>query len=189
MIKNDKRQQIMDSAIELISKRGYNGTTTKEIARIAGVAELTIFRYFGSKEKLFEDILATMSFNNRFIEIMPEIEQLNCKEGLIKIGTYLFDFLKKNKPLVTIMVTEINNFPLSTRKLHCENIDGVINRLSLYIKSRLCPMKQDSYVVARAFLGMLFGYFQFEEIIKERDVDEEEISYYVNGFVNIIINE
>ncbi len=47
------RSRILDAALELISERGYNGATTAEIARRAGVAEGTIYRYFKDKKELF----------------------------------------------------------------------------------------------------------------------------------------
>jgi len=47
------RTRILDAALHLISERGYNGATTAEIARRAGVAEGTIYRYFKDKKELF----------------------------------------------------------------------------------------------------------------------------------------
>ncbi|MEW8977859.1 MAG: TetR/AcrR family transcriptional regulator [Symbiobacterium sp.] len=47
------RRRILDAALDLISERGYNGATTAEIARRAGVAEGTIYRYFKDKKELF----------------------------------------------------------------------------------------------------------------------------------------
>lgn len=47
------RDRILEAALHLISERGYNGATTAEIARRAGVAEGTIYRYFKDKKELF----------------------------------------------------------------------------------------------------------------------------------------
>ena len=47
------RDKILEAALFLFSKKGYLGATTKEIAKEAGIAELTLFRHFASKEKLF----------------------------------------------------------------------------------------------------------------------------------------
>ena len=41
--------KIMDATMTLIIEKGYSGATTKEIARLAGVNESTIFRRFGEK--------------------------------------------------------------------------------------------------------------------------------------------
>jgi AcrR family transcriptional regulator len=46
------QQHLLDSAQRLFADRGYRGTTTKDIAQAAGVSEVLIFRYFGSKSEL-----------------------------------------------------------------------------------------------------------------------------------------
>ena len=50
------RRKIMDAAIRLFTENGYMETTTLAIAREAGVNEATIFRNFGSKKDLFQEI-------------------------------------------------------------------------------------------------------------------------------------
>lgn len=47
------RDRILDTALRLISELGYRGATTAQIARQAGVAEGTIYRYFRDKKELF----------------------------------------------------------------------------------------------------------------------------------------
>jgi AcrR family transcriptional regulator len=51
------KQKILEIAYTLFTKRGYLGSTTQSIAREAGVNEVTIFRLFGTKQKLFSAVL------------------------------------------------------------------------------------------------------------------------------------
>src|SRR5436305_11870802 len=53
----DRRRQLIEIAIDLFSRRGFAGTTTKEIAAAAGVTEAIIFRHFTTKEDLYKAIL------------------------------------------------------------------------------------------------------------------------------------
>lgn len=48
------RDRLLKAAHELFTDLGYRATTTKEIAARAHVAELTLFRHFGSKADIFE---------------------------------------------------------------------------------------------------------------------------------------
>ena len=48
------RARTLAAAHELFTTNGYRATTTKEICQLAGVAEPTLFRNFGSKAELFE---------------------------------------------------------------------------------------------------------------------------------------
>ena len=49
----DRRQQILESALTVFAEQGYEGATTKEIARRADVTQGLIYFYFPSKEDLF----------------------------------------------------------------------------------------------------------------------------------------
>ena len=52
----DKREVIMDAALELFVSRGFHGTTVPEIADRGGVGAGTIYRYFASKEVLGNEL-------------------------------------------------------------------------------------------------------------------------------------
>ncbi|MFS8084204.1 MAG: TetR/AcrR family transcriptional regulator [Acidobacteriota bacterium] len=57
MIGEERRMQILRVAMRLFSQRGFGGTTTKEIARAAGVSEAMVFRHFATKKELYSAIL------------------------------------------------------------------------------------------------------------------------------------
>src|SRR3954468_23502676 len=54
---DDRRQQLLNHAIELFSKRGFAGTRTKDIAAACGVSEGILFHHFATKEDLYRAIL------------------------------------------------------------------------------------------------------------------------------------
>jgi len=54
---DERRSQILQVAIGLFSEKGFSGTTTKEIARVAGVSEAMVFRHFATKSELYHAIL------------------------------------------------------------------------------------------------------------------------------------
>lgn len=51
------RQAILDSARLAFTRFGYDGVGVREIAKNAGVTAMLVNRYFGSKEKLFEEVV------------------------------------------------------------------------------------------------------------------------------------
>jgi AcrR family transcriptional regulator len=61
---------------EAFFERGYLGTTTKEIATLAGITETTLFRHFPSKEVIFEEVLKRYSFLQKLKELLPQVEDL-----------------------------------------------------------------------------------------------------------------
>jgi AcrR family transcriptional regulator len=73
----DKRSQIIDTAEELFSRKGFKGTSVREIAGIAGINIAMISYYFGSKEKLMEAVFEKRTDNIRFrVESLLQDEKL-----------------------------------------------------------------------------------------------------------------
>ena len=71
------RDRIVQSALRLFSRKGFRGTTIKDIAHEVGVTEGAIYRHFESKEELMEHITE---------KIAGEIDLLLTEEVLSKEG-------------------------------------------------------------------------------------------------------
>jgi TetR/AcrR family transcriptional regulator len=69
----DRKQQLIEVAIDLFSKKGFGGTTTKEIAAAAGVNEAIIFRHFATKQQLYAAILDNQINHPRHLESFAEL--------------------------------------------------------------------------------------------------------------------
>ena len=54
---DETKEKIAQATYKLIVERGYTRTTTKDIAKLAGVSEVTIFRKFQGKQEILEYIL------------------------------------------------------------------------------------------------------------------------------------
>src|ERR1700676_3028148 len=50
-----RRRGIVDAAVPLFARKGFTGTTTKEIAEAARVSEALVFKHFPSKAALYEE--------------------------------------------------------------------------------------------------------------------------------------
>lgn len=53
---------LLDAARELFTERGFDATTVRDIAARAGVNQALLFRYFGSKDALFEAAMESPGF-------------------------------------------------------------------------------------------------------------------------------
>ncbi len=70
----ERRRAIVAAAMPLFARKGFAGTTTKEIARAADVSEALVFQHFPSKAALYQEILL------QGCEGDPALEQLNALE-------------------------------------------------------------------------------------------------------------
>src|SRR5919201_5607722 len=53
----DRRAAILDAALEVFSRRGYNGASIDEIAQAAGISKALIYEHFPSKRDLHLSLL------------------------------------------------------------------------------------------------------------------------------------
>src|SRR3954471_23709784 len=100
MTGSDRRSQLLEIALNLFSKKGFNGTTTKEIAAQAGVTEAIIFRHFPNKAALYQAVLesgiACKGFDTWMATVQSCMER-DDDEGLFRaiaaamIGAYRSD--------------------------------------------------------------------------------------------------
>src|SRR5438094_2353952 len=74
-MKPDRRQQIIEAAMQVFAQKGFRGTTTRDLATHADVNEATIFRYFKSKEELYRAIIEHKAGEHRNLR-MEELERL-----------------------------------------------------------------------------------------------------------------
>ena len=85
---SEKERKILESAISIFSEKGFSGATTSEIAKNAGVAEGTIFRYFKTKKDILRSIL---------------IQTINIVSDKLVLGAVEKIFLSDDKDLRTVL--------------------------------------------------------------------------------------
>ena len=76
----DRREQIIDAAMQVFAQKGFTRATNKDIAREAGITPGLIYYYFESKEDLLKTIIETRSpaqlmttLPSQTFELPPEI--------------------------------------------------------------------------------------------------------------------
>jgi len=75
-IMTEKKEKILQSALELFAKEGYTATSTSKVAKHAGVSEGLIFRHFCNKEGLLHAILeeGENKLKTLFVDIVMETD-------------------------------------------------------------------------------------------------------------------
>ncbi|MGN7861569.1 TetR/AcrR family transcriptional regulator [Microbacterium sp. 22303] len=80
----ERRAQIILAALTVFGSRGYEGATTDQVARAAGVSQPYVVRLFGSKENLF---LATIEFSlDRLLSVFREALAASDEDGERPVG-------------------------------------------------------------------------------------------------------
>lgn len=182
------REKILSAALKLFSKKGYLGATTKEIAGEAGIAEVTLFRHFPSKEKLFEEVINAGSFLGTLKNLLPNLSDTDYEEALYLIAKRFLEFLYANKDLIRIMQSEIQTYPEKIHQIYHALIDEVYKTLAQYFiqmqKKKILREFNPEFGV-RAFFGMVFSYFNAEEFLMRRKYRTHDSDKAIKEFVGI----
>ena len=185
------KEKILESALKLFSQKGYLGATTKEIAKEAGIAEVTLFRYFPSKEALFEEVINNYSFLPKLKEILKKVETRSYKEVLKIIASEFLKLLESKKDLIRIMHSEMQRYPEKIKKIYESVIENTFKLLSNYfqkLQKEKILKEFNSELAARAFLGMFFSYFYAKEIKEFLNLQKEDVSQVIETYIDIFIN-
>jgi AcrR family transcriptional regulator len=188
---DETREKLLEATLELISEKGYLGATTREISALAGVSELTLFRKFGKKEHLFEEMLENYTFLPRLRDLLDEIGEMHVEEGLKTIGVRFLQTLQQRRPLVRILLSEISHYPEIMRSAYSQVIENIGRMLESYLEScrnrgELRPI--DMNLPAFSFQRVLFATFLNESIILGKKIEDERMEFMVGEIVEIFLN-
>ena len=109
---SEKEQLILDAALKIFEQKGFNAATTSEIAKEAGVAEGTIFRYFKTKKDILRKVLVKAieilapQIISKPIEILTNTDGVDEKEILKKILKERVTFLTNHLPIIKTVFAE-----------------------------------------------------------------------------------
>lgn len=113
-VENPKARLILDAALHLFSEKGYDLTSTDEIATLAGVSKATVYSHFKSKEELLVAVVKdkTSTFPATLLP-EPTDEPLELEAALRRIGEMQVSmFLTRcNFTLTHLVAMQASRFP------------------------------------------------------------------------------
>lgn len=101
MKSEDRRELILQAATEIFGAYGYHGSTTDQIAKTAGVSQPYVVRMFGTKERLFLEVIErALSFIlTTFRAVLAE----GHHDLRVRFGSAYVDLLKQRGLLLSLM--------------------------------------------------------------------------------------
>lgn len=127
------RQRLLDAAFRVCTERGLHGATTREIADAARVNEVTLFRHFGSKEKLIAALFqrSVAAQTDSFNEV--ELDSDNLQRAILHYAQRLDQILFENEGLIRTMLGESRRYPEQARQVISDSIKPLKQRLTAYL--------------------------------------------------------
>ncbi len=166
MTGDKRREQILQTAVELFSQRGFRGTTTKEIARMAGVSEAMVFRHFANKDALYGAILDNKGCQDGVHKFPWEENEalktaIEAKDDFAVFYNIGLDALNKHQSdagfMRLLFYSALEEHELAERFFN-EFVERIYQFISGYVILRQkdgAMREMNPRIVVRAFLGML----------------------------------
>jgi AcrR family transcriptional regulator len=132
-----RREHILETALKLFARHGFDGTSTKQIAQAAGIAEGLIFHYFPSKDDLLNAVFETRhSYFGEFRSLLEEAEHKPASEILHELATGWLNTLRREKDITLVLFSTAQTNPKVGAALRTLIGEG-ISRLSAYLRARV----------------------------------------------------
>lgn len=100
---NDKKERIMEESLKLFYEKGFDKTTTSEIAEKSEIAKGTLFNYFKTKKDLINQVY--LYSKKKLIENTSNINEEDINKGLENLWNNLIDFGLNNPEVLNFLVS------------------------------------------------------------------------------------
>lgn len=190
----EKQINILSSAIELFSEKGYEATSTSEIAKKAQVAEGTIFRYYKTKKELLFAIpnaLSKVSLFEIFLEDFNEIlndDHNNFEDFLRKIIMNRKKFVSETAPILKVIIQEVPFHPeLRSNILNTVIFPSAKNGVAIIEKFKELGqiVNMPSVTIINLIVTSIFGYLFLHYIaLPELPESENDLEYLIQYILN-----
>lgn len=187
-----RRQEIIEAAGELFSRKGFNGTTTKDLAAKAGVHEMVLFRHFKNKEALYSAALENRLSRNRqsALEQMQQCAKARDDRGFFEaLALGLLTRFEEDVAiprLILFSALEGHELPKTVIERQLRVEQPTLRYISKRMRDGAFRKMDPSHAVF-AFGAMLFGYVIRQDVLgmaKHRVQKREKI---VQSFVTIFL--
>ncbi|PMD69844.1 TetR/AcrR family transcriptional regulator [Companilactobacillus nuruki] len=189
------KKKVLKASLQLFSKQGYDGTSTAEIAKLSGMSQATIFKYFKSKDDLLLFILEPM-----IDHILPTYgeefaKQVNSSnydlESLVQfIVRNRFEFLVQNRDAAIILISQV----LINDKVRNMLLDKVMSLKDLFFNNIWKALKDtgemredvDPIEWIRMVIGQIILYFLQSQRILDT-IDDKQLDHDLSQIEDSVV--
>ena len=150
----ERRRQLIDTALSLFAEKGFENTTIKDLAEAAGVAQGLFYHYFESKEALLFAAVDRHGFLPEMREILTASYGRPADEVLLEISESFYALLREKEDLVRVFFRESQVNPQVGKRL-ANIIREAVELLARYLAARIAVGElrpHDPEVAARSLL-------------------------------------
>lgn len=128
------RARLLKAATEVFATAGISGATTREIARVAGVNEVTLFRHFQSKEQLLGAVVQQTTVQ---VEALADQDEWtgNLHIDLVNYAWLYNNMLEEQEALIRMFIGEAKRHPEAALRVLREAVLPLHEKLIVYLRN------------------------------------------------------
>jgi len=188
-----RRLNLIETAIDVFSRKGFSGATTKEIAAAAGVTEAIVFRHFATKKDLYTAILESRLKGENFDAWMAKAQTFMDQrddEGLFRylVSEIIVQCGKESRFERLVLFAALEGQELAV--MHAQIAAPIGKRFIDYIERRQragALRKGDPGAILMAVVGLAKFYAAQKYIYRvcEPDLSDKAV---IDTFMNILMD-
>ena len=155
------RTRLIEAASQVFASLGVQGATTREIARVAGVNEVTLFRHFASKEQLLGAVIENAFALQTEALAHPKVWTQDLKIDLTQYAYLYNSMLEAQEDLIRTFIGEAKRHPEAARQVIQEAAKPLGEKLVAYLQSSqrqgTVRVDLDPFAAVDMFTGMLLS--------------------------------
>jgi AcrR family transcriptional regulator len=187
---DETRTRILKAALKLFARQGYDGTTTRDLAEKAGVAEGTLFRHFTNKKAILIEV-ATQGWIEILTDLLTELSEMGSYKAVAQVMRRRMLNLHQNADLFKVCFMEAQFHPDLRDRIQVEVVEKMMGVAEAFFQT---AMDQGIYrpmnpkMVARVFLGMFTVAGFSQDTIMSPDSSPAEMKDMAEGIADIFLN-
>ena len=156
---DERRTQIVETATMLFSELGFERVTIRLLAARCGVTEAALYRYFESKDELFDAVLKALKSRVDIDGALRPLEQCEDVEDLLfGLARHILSTYSKNTELARLLLlSALGGHPLAKRvfqDLRVPYVKFLMHQLQK-MQHRGVVRDMNPEITARCFIGMV----------------------------------
>ena len=186
----ETKQRILNAAEHLFASRGYNGTTTRDLAAKAGVAEGTLFRHFENKKAILVEV-ATQGWVELLTDLLTELSEMGSYKAVAQVMRRRMMRMHENADMMRVCFMEAQFHPDLRDRIQSEVIAKMSDVAEAFFETAMergIYRRTNPKVVARVFLGMFAVAGFSDETIMEPGASLKEVQEMAEGIADIFLN-
>ena len=183
-------EKILKAAQKLFARNGYDGTTTKELAEKAGIAEGTLFRHFTNKKAILVEV-ATNGWIELLTDLLTELSEMASYEAISHVMYKRMLRLGDNYDMMRVCFMEVQSHPDLRDRIQSEVIEKMTDVAEAFFQTAMergVYRKMNPRVIAQIFLGMFVVSGFSHETIGQPGASPLEMKEMAEGLADIFLN-